>query len=636
MSEILGFLDVNDYGLQSMVAGAGKMQDKTATPTTSQQIIEPDQGYDGMSSVTVNAVTSAIDENIIPTNIRSGKTILGVQGNLEPDKPDQSKTVNPSTSQQVVVADTGYELAQVTVNAMNLQSKDISISTNGTTTIEADQGYDGLSDVDVTVSGILDTSDATANAGNIQQDKTAYVNGVKLTGTLPTATSKFITNQSVSNMDFDLMIIGKPTSREIVTTATNVVTEVPRLRVATAIGLQPEQIKKDEVVLGVTGTYEGASTSKEEKDVNFYDYDGTVVESYTKSEFLALQSMPANPTHEGLTAQGWNWSLADAQDFVTNYDELDIGQLYVTNNGATRLYIHLKERLDPVLQFAINGTAIIDWGDNSATEQATGTSISQYSKLWIPHQYATEGDYCISITSENPIYFTTLTQSEANGGGAYFGSSIKKIEIGNNMLQLEFISFYNLETITIPTTITSFNSFRLDFCLKALVLPPSITTIPNQAFRNCSGLRRLILPKIITSIGSESFSGIGAKKIIINADIPNNFLGSYSYSNSYVNSVNVGHATTVGSQAFYQCTPLEKVKFGSEITSIGANAFAYSYPLSTLDFSKCIAIPTIESSTFSYTPNGKKIIVPDALYEDWIVANNWSSLASQIVKASEA
>lgn len=76
MSEILGFLDVNDYGLQSMVAGAGKMQDKTATPTTSQQIIEPDQGYDGMSSVTVNAVTSAIDENIIPTNIRSGKTIL--------------------------------------------------------------------------------------------------------------------------------------------------------------------------------------------------------------------------------------------------------------------------------------------------------------------------------------------------------------------------------------------------------------------------------------------------------------------------------------------------------------------------------------------------------------------------------
>ena len=67
---------------------------------------------------------------------------------------------------------------------VNLQSKDITINQNGTTTVTPDTGYDGLSDVDVTVSGILDTSDATATASDMAEGKTAYVNGVKLTGTM--------------------------------------------------------------------------------------------------------------------------------------------------------------------------------------------------------------------------------------------------------------------------------------------------------------------------------------------------------------------------------------------------------------------------------------------------------------------
>lgn len=93
-------------------AVAGKISTKAGEYTVPQ-------GYhDGSGKVSIDSTEQA---KLVPANIREGVTILGVNGSMtgtEDAKP-QAKTVTPSTSQQTVLPDTGYNyLSQVTVAAI--------------------------------------------------------------------------------------------------------------------------------------------------------------------------------------------------------------------------------------------------------------------------------------------------------------------------------------------------------------------------------------------------------------------------------------------------------------------------------------------------------------------------------------
>lgn len=77
------------------------------------------QGYhDGSGKAQIASTEQA---KIIPENIREGITILGVEGTMSgtEDAIPQAKTVTPSTTEQTVLPDTGYNyLSQVTVAAI--------------------------------------------------------------------------------------------------------------------------------------------------------------------------------------------------------------------------------------------------------------------------------------------------------------------------------------------------------------------------------------------------------------------------------------------------------------------------------------------------------------------------------------
>lgn len=77
------------------------------------------QGYhDGSGTVQIDATEQA---KLIPANIRDGVTILGVEGTMSGSEgvKAQSKTVTPTTSEQMVLPDTNYtHLSQVLVKAI--------------------------------------------------------------------------------------------------------------------------------------------------------------------------------------------------------------------------------------------------------------------------------------------------------------------------------------------------------------------------------------------------------------------------------------------------------------------------------------------------------------------------------------
>ena len=98
--------------------------DLTIIPTTYTQSHTPKFPYTGFGEITVSAVTSSIDTNITSQNIKSGVSILGVDGTYEGEQVNLT-TLNVTTNGTYNAVDDNVDgYSSVTVNVAQLPSGD--------------------------------------------------------------------------------------------------------------------------------------------------------------------------------------------------------------------------------------------------------------------------------------------------------------------------------------------------------------------------------------------------------------------------------------------------------------------------------------------------------------------------------
>lgn len=182
----------NGSGTVSGVAGGGNynLQSKVATPTKNQQNITPESGFYGLSDVTINPIPEQYqDVSDVTTkaeNVLAGDVFVATDGTpvagTMVNNGDVERTLDTSTTEFTIPK--GYHSGYGKVSIVTEEK-----------TVTPTEEEQIISPVDgkvisvVTVGAIPDeyivTDDADAEAPHILKDKTGYVKGVKVTGTMP-------------------------------------------------------------------------------------------------------------------------------------------------------------------------------------------------------------------------------------------------------------------------------------------------------------------------------------------------------------------------------------------------------------------------------------------------------------------
>ena len=210
---------------------------------------------------------------------------------------------------------------------------------------------------------------------------------------------------------------------------------------------------------------------------------------------------------------------------------------------------------------------------------------SGLTELILPNSVTSIGNYAFSDCSG----LEKITVDRGNKRYDSWGNCNSIIDTETNTL------IVGCKNSVIPNSVTSIGDGAFRGCrgLTELTLPNSVTSIGDCAFYGCTGLTELILPNSVSSIGDIAFTYCsGLEKITVESG--NSCYDSRDNCNSIIdtefntlivgckNSVIPNSVTSIGYYAFYGCSGLTELTLPDSVASIGDGAFICCSDLSKI------------------------------------------------------
>ena len=219
---------------------------------------------------------------------------------------------------------------------------------------------------------------------------------------------------------------------------------------------------------------------------------------------------------------------------------------------------------------------------------------SSLTSIVIPDSVTTIGSYafysCDSLTSVTIGDSVTTIGDQAFS----FCTSLTSVTIGNSVTTIGDYAFYScdsLKSITIPDSVTTIGDDAFNDCdsLTSVTIGNSVTTIGERAFYGCTNLTSITVDENnhnYKSIDGNLYSKDGktliqyaigktATSFVIPDSVTTIGEHAFRYCDSLTSVTIPDGVTTIGSYAFYGCTSLTSATIGNSVTTIGEGAFGY-------------------------------------------------------------
>lgn len=226
----------------------------------------------------------------------------------------------------------------------------------------------------------------------------------------------------------------------------------------------------------------------------FIDWDGTIIQSYSREDALALEALPnvenmtaySSVDHEFLSFQTWNYSLAEIKTWLQTHSvgQLAVRAFYVTVDDKNHNYFR-----NPRLQ----------------------------------------------KTPEQKKFYIQKRKISDIAGSEFRTALLEHVSIPNGVTSIGAEAFAfarELKHVNIPNSVTSISgsTFRGCQALQDVNIPEGITIIPGNMFQDCYSITKMNIPDGVTIIGASAFILIGATSISIPDSVTNILSLAFQYS----------------------------------------------------------------------------------------------------------